>query len=1468
MTDGGTAEVDSLRAVLDGWRGELLAEMRRNTLLSVGSAAPLLDLAEDQIAGAVLALIRGVEATVPELVGGDPERATAVQAAGRQAKVSALEVGVDPLHLGLGLVTTGDGAAIKLDAPLLLFPVRYVDHGRWRPGSLEPSGSPRVNPALLALFQTSAPVPDLAQLTSASDLLALAGALAADVIPQQILAASDVRAMAALTSFTMPRLATVAEFERTPSVYRASPLVLALAGDETGRQDVIAAGRADATTQINGLRDLPVVLDADSTQLTAIAAGLDGRHLVVEGPPGTGKSQTIANLLVALSAGGKRVLFVTEKRPAVEAVLRRLAPLGLSDLFLDLHSTKETAGSVAGLVADRIDRAARRNPDPSQPDLIQTELTEFEELYRRFHRRDAQLGTTPFALQLDLAGTESVLGTPDALAALRERTGPGAATATLALRSAAEQAICRVEDLAPPLEAGPCPVFGHLVQTNALATRERIEQADQVVGPLGQAIAGARRAAEHLAEVLGRPAGATLDTWRALSEESTGWSATMARWEAGTFSDDALVSSCRIYAGSTVERFGRSLLQPAGRQLVGQLRARHMGRPGRSELLADAADAVAVLDAVGRPWPAEAHDASAALVAALQQVRQAGAKGGGVIPVRDLATMDASLVIHELGTFARRPALLTQIQELGRAWSVLDEAGLAEVAPALVEAAGADHEFLRRGVRYLIASARVDRGTDEVSAVRRFDRDTFALRSRQVAGGYPSHLRTMQANARRAIEARSRLVSRRAVDLQSLEALVRDRLSDLGVRHLFDQFADLVLEAAPCVVVAPDQVPELLPARTLFDVVVFDEASQVRPRDAVPALARATTCIVVGDSRQLPPTAFFVAGDASGSRDHLPGASELESLLDAVASLLPLDRRHTLGWHYRSRDPRLIAFSNESPDLYRGSLAVLPSRVLQPDALRHIEVEPSTAPRAAAAAVLERAAAHPEQTLMAVAANVEIARAIDREVRAQLRDHPELDAFFSPDRPEPFVVKNIERAQGDERDGVVLCITGPRTGSGALSHNFGAIGQTGGERRLNVAITRARSSLWVVTDFRTDEMDDQRLSSVGGRMLARYLRWLDLNTDPGLDTVPTGDALVERLRGPLKDLDLALEVAAPAGRHPVSFFVGRPEGPMVLAVDHNRADLADLDGIDLAVLRPELLSQRGWVPTTVWSTDLLMDPGAVARHLAALVEDAAPPQASRAAQRRAHAAPAGQPTGDPTAPYVPDPSDLAAADPSEDATPQQEAAEASVARVVAADFPMQIGDRIQGAAGSTSPAEPAPGDLRWSDPIRFTIGLAHGPSDGPNLVFDALRRVGQRTGHVFEFAGWSDDPPPIDASLVDLRQPCAWWIGWRSAESGVVEPIHAQPAWWDPPSAPCRQGLVAVIEIPWSVEDVGPRAAAVAFRNLLHEFGHVLGLEHGSQDDGVMASVVGPRVPTDFSGEEAIALERCRPARWYPDIPS
>lgn len=422
-----------------------------------------------------------------------------------------------------------------------------------------------------------------------------------------------------------------------------------------------------------------------------------------------------------------------------------------------------------------------------------------------------------------------------------------------------------------------------------------------------------------------------------------------------------------------------------------------------------------------------------------------------------------------------------------------------------------------------------------------------------------------------------------------------------SIRTLLSETGDLVQRVKPCFLMSPLSVSTFLTADAIhFDVAVFDEASQIFPQDAVGAIYRADRLIVVGDSKQMPPSDFFNARTEAEEADEEAGdVTDFESVLDICSASM---KQLRLRWHYRSRYEQLIAFSNKN--FYDGDLVTFPSSRADGEGVGvdyyHVDgiMDRKThTNRREAEFVVEliykNIEKYPSRSLGVVAFSKAQQELIDRLLSKRRQELPEKEYFFKSGAKEPFFVKNLETVQGDERDTIIFSVAYGFDESGQLRHNFGPLNRAGGERRLNVAVTRAKQNVQLVSSMRHTDIDLSRTSSVGAMLLKEYL-----------DYAENGSAVLERSVSASgnenTEFDLENQVCEFLRSHgydvdtrvgcsdlKIDIALKRPDSPdYVLAIECDGASYhSSRNARDRDRLRKEILERMGWRYYRIWSTD-------------------------------------------------------------------------------------------------------------------------------------------------------------------------------------------------------------------------------------------------------------------------------------------
>jgi very-short-patch-repair endonuclease len=444
-----------------------------------------------------------------------------------------------------------------------------------------------------------------------------------------------------------------------------------------------------------------------------------------------------------------------------------------------------------------------------------------------------------------------------------------------------------------------------------------------------------------------------------------------------------------------------------------------------------------------------------------------------------------------------------------------------------------------------------------------------------------------------------------------------------SIRRLFSEIPNLLQVLKPCMMMSPLSVSVFIdPERFRFDLVIFDEASQVFPEDSVGAIMRADQVVIVGDNKQLPPTSFFKISepDVAELEEEESDLESLESILDECSTAGLTEKK--LLWHYRSRHESLIAFSNHH--FYENRLNTFPSSTFDCPGcgISMTFVDNGVYDRAksrknqeealrVATIVMDHARCKPTISLGVVAFSEAQQMAIIDRLELLRREDPSLEEFFKEESPEPFFVKNLENVQGDERDEMIFSIGYGRDHSGRLTMNFGPLNKNGGERRLNVAITRARQKVTVVSSIKAGDIPAD-VQTPGVLALREYLNFAEsggrgLHGEKRNWKADFDSPFEEEVYRELTECPLTVhsQVGCSSYRIDLAVVDDRRPGKYLLGIEcdgamyHSARTARDRDR-----LRQQVLENLGWKITRVWSRDWIFDRKAERDRLLSEIEKA------------------------------------------------------------------------------------------------------------------------------------------------------------------------------------------------------------------------------------------------------------------------
>lgn len=1135
------------------------------------------------------------------------------------------ERGIQTLFVAWGMATwTTTTSSATPNAPVLLHPLVMKPRGAAESDfdvDLDDEGEWQINETLMHLLATDFRVTVDAEALVATletdssveppDPTRLFERLAkeADDVPD--FAVTD-RQVAGTFQYT--KLPMVNDLNASVAQLAAHDLIAAIAGDDSAKQAVLTAREHDIDPSLPDVTpptDEFLILDSDASQNYAINSIVAGEPLVIQGPPGTGKSQTIANLIATLTARGKRVLFVAEKRAAIDAVTKRLRQVGLGDLVMDMHggvtSKRQMAADIASTL-DKLGRTSRANLDEVHRTLENTRQHLLEHV-RALHTTRHPWGVSVYDVQTRLVEIGDDVATNLRFTASRLEDLDADATRD------ARELLGEYVDLATPILEGRTGWAGARVHTE----RDAREALDLVSDLAHQTLPDTRAKLAEVVSDTGLPMPDSVDRWRRTLALLTAMSATFATFAPDVLDKDldGLVDALSPASRRWWSRMVAQLFNGHYRAAKKELRAVWISddEPAATDMyraIEAARDQVSEWTALGGTGAPRLPDGLAEAGSAFEDLTGELAGLGAYLVTRDLTDVAYEQLPNEVGELLADQHVLLRLPRIHEIETWLEahhcRGLLDKLRDGSIDRSRAadvfEHAWLASIRQHLTASDR---------ALANFDGTLHSRRAAEFRQADVEHRDYTPPRVQRAIAEAAYVVRNAHPDQSQLvEVQARRKRGHLTIRNLFAQASDVLTALRPCWVMSPLVVSQTLPARQLFDVVIFDEASQVRPADAIPALLRAPQAVVAGDSRQLPPTTFFDTADEAADEDddieNLEAGMNLttgfESILDVLGSLL---REQMLTWHYRSEDERLIAYSNVN--IYKGALTTFPG-VAGEQCLRHVlvphragvSVDTRSSDAEVAAVVdlmVDHARTRPDETMGVIAMGQYHADRVDAALRARLKDaaDPELNSFFEEGREERAFVKNLERVQGDERDAIILTVGYGKSTDGRLLYRFGPLLYQGGERRLNVAVTRARRRMTVVSSFSHADMHPSRSSAEGIELLRRYLKYVETGgreLEGAAELVPLNPFELSILRR-LEDAGLKVQPQYGASRYRIDFAICHPDEPgrMVLAIEADGASYHSAETArDRDRLRQQVLERLGWRFHRIWSTDWFNDPDA------------------------------------------------------------------------------------------------------------------------------------------------------------------------------------------------------------------------------------------------------------------------------------
>lgn len=1213
------------------------------------------------------------------------------------ARVTVEERGLVTLYLTFGSIRWRDDVLGDSISPIVMVPCELISKGPNAGLRLKVVDEEiQINPAVIYYFREKHKVefPDFAVDLEAGSLKEIFKKIEKSIREQKWSVVEE----AWLGTFTFESLVLYQDLKLLATLACSNPLVAAFA-HASGQVDVSEALGDDLDSlEIPGVIPIPV-LPVDSSQLKAVAYAAANQHLVIHGPPGTGKSQTISNIIADALGSNKKVLFVSAKMAALNVVFDRLKKAGLGQFCLEAHGTK--AGKLK--IIEELKRTLESEDSNGGASLEQ----ELETLKRTREKLNEYVLTLhaviqPFGLSVfqaigrfaKLQKIEDIklpLPWPDILNVTQNEfnevldavsniaqmadlfngrqahpwRGFVGTESNIKIQEQIEvdlkflyQSFVDIDTMLDKLRKlfpkqnfvfkdlpSLIPVLDAISKVKKLPESwwqldiEKIKDKEKVFAEASSLAKEFREKTLLYNEFCDLPPGEILSLLADVDGIFKSWTGRIQiayfKWK--TQVKNKLKKNIKLgYKEirncydlskrlSEIENwFNQKLPTLSEEVLPKQMLDAHVFEEVSNQCKA----AILIKDSLPEyNWKQskittvdpEVGNAAAGLVTTLNDhtkpLQEAIERINGHWPngfLKDGDISGSSFSMFEL----RAKEVLENIHKL-RDWTLLQRtikhSEDLNLKPFLDSVGDINATLLPQIFEKRFWSFWIDAAIEKASILSDFSGlkhqeliEKLRILDERIRRLANIHARVNAAiTARKVKSANGGLGNGSEIGILRFEMQKRKRIKPL--RKLFGEIPHVLQALKPCMLMSPVSVSTYLKPGTFhFDLVIFDEASQLPTPEAIPSILRANQVVVAGDPNQLPPTSFFNAtllGDENEDYEEEQFPVALESLLDDCVASVPVFQEAYLKWHYRSRDERLINFSNSY--FYENKLVTFPSaRTDNEDRGTRLEYLEDGVwdrgksrtnrreARRAAQLAIEHFTKFPERSLGVVSLNSSQREAIEDALNEELAQRPELLPFFDSSRKEPFFVKSLESVQGDERDVIIISIGYAKSADGNLTLNFGPLNAEGGWRRLNVLVTRAKWQIILITSLRSSELHRINPQNRGALALKNFIEYTErggsLPPDPVILTGGETNDFEEAVREVLVDKGYAVDVQVGAGNFRIDLGVRNPKdsSQYLIGIECDGATYhSSRVARDRDLLRQEILQDMGWKLHRVWSTE-------------------------------------------------------------------------------------------------------------------------------------------------------------------------------------------------------------------------------------------------------------------------------------------
>ena len=1006
----------------------------------------------------------------------------------RSAKTLLEENGANSLYMSFGLLQWTDESGVSHLAPILLLPVEFsyrnqVYHVKWR------DEETLLNVTLFEYLKQTYEMEfeGLEEAISSDNTFDLQQIFS--IIREGLVKKPNWNVMeeCMIGIFSFSKFVMWNDIHSHGDKMRQSPII-----DAMVENDIIPVQEENKMDLDEAIKpsDMCTPLPFDSSQLSAIVESTKGKSFILHGPPGTGKSQTITNMITNALYHGKRVLFVAEKMAALSVVQNRLEKLGLGDFCLELHSNKATKRHLIQQLSSILENLDKEGVTDKHLVLAEQLYEQRKELMKHVNALHECESEDQFSIY------ESIMHycrfNEEGMLELRDAKRPAITPKNLAEYEYYIERLGAIIRLVG--QPSKHPLLG--VGTNAQTMAHLAELKPAIYECLG-CLAKMKQTVDEVAKLTGSIPPVSLGNIQSLMEEvkdvhqkresilasasSKIFSADIQEWEyklkdvqrsnavVGFFKKWSLCNEVKKQGGrvsrANLDHFIESLCELEKMSLHKQINV----KANLKNVLASYDECEGVLGKL-RSW----------------------------LEIEDWELLSFLELEERLKRWSEQLDKLKDWKQWCLIKEDLHQKNMGEIA-TLLETEDIALSELKNGYLsryfYEVANRQIaNNPTADMFNGMLFD---------EKVNHYKDLAKLFQNLSKE--ELFNRLLEKARVananekwsnQSITLHKVISNNGRGMTIRRLFEQAPDILAEFCPCMLMSPMSVAQFLEVKKdMFDLVIFDEASQIPTNEAVGAISRGKAVVIVGDTKQMPPTTFFTANKTTEEEFEV---DDLESVLeDCQALKMP---SLLLSWHYRSKHESLISFSNN--EYYENKLHTFPAiddqerRVVYVPVMGTYQKGGSRSNKNEAMAIvneIERRLGDEKLRKLSIGVisfNVQQQYLIEDLLEARIEKNRQLKAW-AEESGEPIFIKNLENVQGDERDVILFSIGYGPDKDGKISMNFGPLNLTGGERRLNVAVTRSRYEMMVFSSLHAKDIDLRRSNAKGVQGLHRFLDYAE-----------------------------------------------------------------------------------------------------------------------------------------------------------------------------------------------------------------------------------------------------------------------------------------------------------------------------------------------------------------------------------------